>query len=339
MQGVSNFLLRRNDGRDLEVRHVQRSEIDWALHLILAGTVGAAPEDAVAEFRRLAAIKNMDLTAIWVVADPRANVVWAALPMTGAGKTSLIMIPSRLRPGMNTKHIAELLASVCIEQKQVGVQIAQILVDPQSKAVAKAIIDSGFEHIADLHYLAREVSSPIPGRLFNDEYRIWRYDRAQHYRFAKTIERSYTDSMDCPKLNGRRDIEDIIVGHKASGEFDPDLWHLISDVENNDLGVLLLNRLHRQPGYELVYVGLVPEARGRGLGDSLIRLAINALAKERGGQIVTAVDAANLPARKLYHRHGFGYMYTRTALCRDLQTAQPFGQKPMLPGVMPSLPL
>jgi mycothiol synthase len=333
MSGVSNSLVRRNDGgRGLVVRHVQRSEIDWALHLILSGTVGASPEQAVADFRALATIKNMDLTSIWVVADQKNQVVWAALPMSpGAGRSTMIMVPSRLRPGVGSTHIAELLASVCDEQRQADIQLAQVLVDPAHKAVIRAVEDAGFEAISDLHYLAREVSSSIPGRIGSDDLRLWRYDRSMHYRFCRTLERSYIDSLDCPTLTGRRLITDVIAGHKTSGEFDPELWHLVSDIDNHDLGVLLLNRLHRQAGYELVYIGMVPEARGRGLGNMLLRLAINNLAREGGGQIVTACDAANNPARKLYQKHGFGYLYSRKALCKDLETGLPFADRPQLP--------
>jgi predicted N-acetyltransferase YhbS len=81
--------------------------------------------------------------------------------------------------------------------------------------------------------------------------------------------------------------------------------------------------MHRRAGLELVYMGIVPEARGKGLGDGLIRLGINALAEEGGGHIVTAVDAANGPARRLYHRHGFGYLHSKRALVKTLTPATP----------------
>ena len=32
-----------------------------------------------------------------------------------------------------------------------------------------------------------------PGRIGSDELRLWRYDRAMHYRFARTLERSHYD--------------------------------------------------------------------------------------------------------------------------------------------------
>ena len=319
MSAVSNFLLRRNDGHDYVVRPVRRDEVEASLRLILSGAVGAGDEASVAEFLRIAVARGLDVTSLWVIADAaRDQVVWAALPLALAGRAMLVMVPPRLRPGLTSRHVSELIASTLLEARRGGATIAQTLVDPEHRAVCRTLVDSGFEDVAELVYLARRVDKPSAGRGLSDDFRLWRYDRSTHFRFAKTIERSYTDSLDCPQLNGRRDIDDIIAGHKAAGEFDPELWMLLSDVSNRDLGVMLLNRLHNREGYELVYIGLVPEARGQRLADGLIRKAIETLAIEGGGQLITACDAANAPARKLYHRHGFGHIYARRALVMNL---------------------
>lgn len=316
---MSNFLLRRDDGVGLAVRPVRRDEIEPALRLILSGQNGLNDDAAVAEFLQVAHARGIDLTSIWVVADDiRAKLAWATLPMSLAGRAAILMVPPRLRPGVNGRHVAEMVAGALIDPKRRGATLAQVMLDPDHRAVHRVMLDSGFEEIAELVYLTRQVRNPIHGRILADNVRLWRYDRATHFRFGQCIERTYIDSLDCPRLNGRRAIEDIIDGHKAAGEFDPELWMLLSDLDNVDLGVLLLNRLHGRVGYELVYVGLTPEARGRGLADALIRTALNTLATEGGGQIITACDATNSPARKLYHRHGFGHLYARRALVRDL---------------------
>jgi mycothiol synthase len=321
MSGVSNFLLRRNDGKDLEVRPVQRSEIDQALRLILAGSTGRDSDEAVLDFLQLATWRGLDLTMIWVAAQPdTGRLTWAVLPIVSPGRGMILMVPPRLRPGLFPRHVAELIASATLEPRRHDCNLVQVLIDPEHRAVARAIQDCSFEPIAELIYLGRQVTQAIPGRIFDEtRFHLWRYDRTLHYRFAQTIERSYIDSLDCPMLNGKRHIEDIIASHKSAGEFDPDLWHLLTDRENRELGVLLLNRLHRREGLELVYIGLTPEARGKRIADMLMRIGINTLAGEGGGALVTSVDAANAPARRLYHRHGMGYMYARQAYAKFLK--------------------
>ena len=71
------------------------------------------------------------------------------------------------------------------------------------------------------------------------------------------------------------------------------------------IGVLLLTDVPEWRGWDLAYLGVVPEARGRGLGR---QLAIKALRAARSGgatQLTLAVDARNFPAWHLYARLGF----------------------------------
>jgi len=85
------------------------------------------------------------------------------------------------------------------------------------------------------------------------------------------------------------------------------------------LGVLLLARAPRTNALELVYLGLAPAARGRGLGDLAMRHALAVVAREGAGQLSLAVDANNAPALKLYYRHGLKRMTSRIAMIRDLR--------------------
>ena len=84
---------------------------------------------------------------------------------------------------------------------------------------------------------------------------------------------------------------------------------------------MLLNPSTHVGTAELVYLGLVPEARGRGLGDYLMRLAL-ATVEDRGfNDVSLAVDSANGPALSLYFRHGMKRVGRRYALIRDLAPA------------------
>src|SRR5438046_8328601 len=109
-----------------------------------------------------------------------------------------------------------------------------------------------------------------------------------------------------------RDVEDVISGHKASGEFDPDLWFVVSE-NQTAIGALLLSRSHGD-SLELVYLGLAPEARGRGIGDWLMQLAIAKVIAQRRSHLSLAVDSGNAPALALYYRHGMKRIGSRVAL-------------------------
>ena len=156
------------------------------------------------------------------------------------------------------------------------------------------------------------------------------YSPATHGLFATTIMETYRDSLDCPGLNGLRDIEDVITGHKSSGEFDPNLWFLLCEHGHNGnadggdpgptpVGVLLLSRVSRMETVELVYLGLVPAARGRGLGELLLKHALALVPAAGRSRLTLAVDAINAPAMRLYYRHGLQRVGARTAMMRELR--------------------
>src|SRR5207244_5235963 len=99
-------------------------------------------------------------------------------------------------------------------------------------------------------------------------------------------------------------------------EFDPAHWFLLCEAET-PRAVLLLGGLPRTDSAELVYLGVVPEARGRGLGDLLMRRALATTAAMRLGRLTLAADVANPPALALHYRHGFKRAGGKIAMMRE----------------------
>jgi ribosomal protein S18 acetylase RimI-like enzyme len=156
------------------------------------------------------------------------------------------------------------------------------------------------------------------------------YGPESHAAFARTIVQTYQESLDCPALNGLRDIEDVIAGHKASGggpkAFDPAWWFLLRERDAEALAVLLLARTTspHAAAAELVYLGLVPAARGRGIGDVVMRQALHVVSAARGEtptSLALAVDGHNTRALRLYHRHGMRRVGSKRAFVRQLRVA------------------
>ena len=101
-----------------------------------------------------------------------------------------------------------------------------------------------------------------------------------------------------------RSLADVIAGYQAIGEFRPELWR-IARQNGCDVGCLLVN-LHGDAGNaEIVYLGVTPEARGRGYGLALTRQALWLAREANCERVVLAVDAANEPAIRVYERAGF----------------------------------
>ena len=82
---------------------------------------------------------------------------------------------------------------------------------------------------------------------------------------------------------------------------------------------MLLTPCPSQESVELVYVGIGPELRGRGIGAGLITLALSRLGGRRETTLACAVDLANGPALKLYKNAKFRQFASRTAMVMSLR--------------------
>jgi mycothiol synthase len=144
------------------------------------------------------------------------------------------------------------------------------------------------------------------------------YDASERGRLMDVVERTYEGTLDCAGLNGMRRMEDVIDGYRETGVFRPENW-LIAANDDRDVGVLLLADHPRAAHWELLYMGLVPEARGNGWGCEIVQQA-QWLARRAGVErIVLAVDAVNQPALAMYERAGFTAWDRRSVFVRILR--------------------
>ena len=67
----------------------------------------------------------------------------------------------------------------------------------------------------------------------------------------------------------------------------------------------MLTKLPEGEGWDLSYIGVVPEFRRHGLGRLLTLHALHVAQKTDAMPVVVAVDQRNLPAKKLYESLGF----------------------------------
>jgi mycothiol synthase len=302
-------------------RLARPEEIHGAMRLILASAGQPAEDGQVHDFLSFARERNIEVSDAWV-AEQSGRMAWALLPILSAGRTMLLLAPPTRPTGAGESAAGMLVDAVCAHYTGRNVQLAQVLLDPADNAGERLFLSHGFARMAELIYLHGPVrraaaAPPLPGSL------SWiSYSTGTHDLFASAIAASYQDSLDCPGLNGVRSIDDIIAGHKASGEFDPQWWMLLCERDGSGidvpLGVLLLSRLPRSDTAELVYLGLVPRARGRGLGDALMRQAFANISQMPLQRLSLAVDAGNAPALKLYYRFGLARLGSKIAMMRKI---------------------
>jgi ribosomal protein S18 acetylase RimI-like enzyme len=195
-----------------------------------------------------------------------------------------------------------------------GVRLAQVLLAVDASRQRTELSAHGFANLADLFYMVC-LAGRFPDSEPDSRVQFEPVSPTAPARLAEIVERTYERTLDCPQLNGVRDVADVLAGYRACGTFDPRRW-LIARVVGADVGCLLLADHAADDQWEIVYAGLVPEARGRGYGLLMAQHA-QGLARAAGrARLVLAVDAANVPAVKMYERAGFVAWDRRSALVR-----------------------
>ncbi len=176
--------------------------------------------------------------------------------------------------------------------------------------------DAGFQPMATLLYLLCP-QSEMPAERPAGPLEFEPFDPDQQDRLAQLVEATYADTLDCPMLNGLRSMDDTLTGYQSTGVFDPQRWLLVRH-EGRDVGCLLLADHPPHDNWELVYMGLVPSARGNRWGQAVVRQA-QWLTRQAGRQrLVLAVDAANHPAVAMYTAVGFRTFGRRRVYLKSL---------------------
>jgi len=236
------------------------------------------------------------------VARREGRVVGVVFAQLQAGRTSVVW-PPRLVQEEPVATAGRLLDVTWAWLAGSGVRVAHALLedeDPKDLALLKA---AGFEPLAVLLYLMSE-ASVLPRCPPSTVLEFEPDALSQPERFVRVLEATYEGTLDCPALDGIRPIEEVIEGYRATGVYSPERWVLVRH-EGRDVGCLLLTDHPDLEIWELIYMGLVPAARGSGWGVEISRYAQWLTHRAGRSRLVVAVDSLNTPAIRMYTSAGF----------------------------------
>lgn len=326
------------------------------------------PMEAAKRFLESAQALKIDVSLMWGTLAPNGlDVRQVCLAVIGSGRTAMLFVSGTQRgfgawlPGKRLRaeaaeEAAERLAVVDAACNAIrepgphaprGVILAQALLESREKEAASALRGAGFQQLGELAYMRRPLAGSIPAPggesvgdwgegvtvvtaadLLAEGLSAQEIDR----RFMAALERTYEATLDCPELCGMRDLTDVLESHRSVGKYDPALWWLVS-LDQQAEGCLLLNTCPEQDSVELVYIGISPKLRGRGIAKRLLEVGIHRVltrvvvadpepgkAQVMGhGGMTCAVDTRNRPATTLYRRLGFQRFASRVPLVRALR--------------------
>ena len=187
------------------------------------------------------------------------RLVGAALVQIQPGRTATVW-PPKIVAGEPLATAESLLGEVSRFLEGRDVRLAQTLLESDSPREESLLCKGGFNRLSELLYLVSPNSEfPTAPSVTSLEFET--YSPANHQRLARIVEATYQQTLDCPQLDGIRDVEDVLAGYRASGVFDASRW-LIVRHDGADVGCLLLGDFPENDNLELVYMGVTPSREG-----------------------------------------------------------------------------
>ncbi|MBX3393726.1 MAG: GNAT family N-acetyltransferase [Phycisphaerae bacterium] len=304
-----------------EIVTVDRNAIRRVLRFCLArpGQSAAEVENHVTAFLEYARALNIDVHHLFVAREKRQEKAAAAC-IYSPGRTAMILLPRSDVMAIGESTIAALVRRAKQAVFADDNRLLQSLVEEHDVATQAALRNLGFQKIALLNYLERPLVKPVPPPhppigIRREDLQWLSYSPESDNVFRQTVLDSYADSADCPTLCGRRDIGDILAGHKAAGVFDPTNWRILK-CDGKRAACVLLAKNPLRPILEVVYMGVSPTWRRRAVGSFVIGTVLETAYRQKYQTVTLAVDSANLPGRRLYEKFGFGETARRVALIR-----------------------
>jgi len=229
------------------------------------------------------------------------RVKGAALVQTIPGALGVAWLPR----GESCEIEDALTIAACDWLRQSGVKVCQAFAPFPERSDMASLERNGFRHVTQLVYLRRDVdleagwgdAPEIPVNCIPCESK-------PSSEQLDVLLATHEATLDCPELNGLRTTEEVLESY-FPGNQSSSSWWLTNGEENKPVGVFLFDKGPEPSVLELSYLGLIPSARGRGLGGAALS-RINRIAGESGYHFVSVtVDARNEPALRLYQKYGF----------------------------------
>jgi len=250
-----------------------------------------------------------------------------ALAVTRPGREAVLWIPvvAGLEEPVATDLIRELVQALARRLDHESISCQVCFLDHDRQRERDWLAAAGFPHVADLCRLGCHPDLLPPPPPAPEGTRHWQrhdYSDSTHRLFARGIDLVQVDSLDVPEIQGVRTANDVLTSHAASGGQLGDLWRVYTDPQSGDPQAILLLSDRTSHTLEILYIGVVPRARGQGVGTWLIHEARAAAVRLNRPSLEVAVESRNTPALRLYSRLGL-VEYQRTGL--HLRTAPHVG--------------
>ena len=120
---------------------------------------------------------------------------------------------------------------------------------------------------------------------------------------GELVLKTYIESADFPELQHDRTAARSLQTHRLQGEYNPEHWFVIEQ-NKSAAGVLFFSWHSDLKQWELTYMGVIPDQRGKGIAGKAIGKSFEHASRKNSG-VFLGVDSRNHYAIRLYESLGF----------------------------------
>lgn len=272
---------------------------DWEQVAALWLGPTAYPEE-IAAFRKALAAES-EVPVNWWVARSGEQVDGVMLILPQAGHMATCWAP-RFMFGLSKEKALPVARQLWDQAKlqlyEEGMQVFQALTADVRDWDAEILRSIGFKHITQLLTLRWSSRTGMPPMNGNRQTSLVPVKDDNEELFRQTMTLTQAESLDAPELDQYQTSE-----NNRLGADEHQLRWLICDDNQQAVGGLILS----QEGTvgQLIYCGLVPEARQHRMGTFAVQWALQFFRAQYIRRVTVRLDARNAPARTLYERCGF----------------------------------
>jgi len=297
-----------------QIRGACPEEVPRLLEVFFAQLEPAARTQAQGATLELLAARQLspaDILGAW----QGSEAIGCVLAVPAPGRVGMLWLP-RVKIGLPYARPVQiaLIREALRHLRLRNCQLAQAVIHPR-ESQAEVLRQAGLQYLTRLLFLRRALARAPAASPTADPVRTPGTSQPSHLvflpladvgreLFAATLLRTYEGTHDCPELGGVRHMEDILASHEAQGQFMPERWWLVTE-RSRPVGVLLVNAVPEWEAWEVVYMGIVPEARGHGFGTLLMVKALTEAHAAGIPYLALSVDARNHFALHIYEELGF----------------------------------
>ena len=224
------------------------------------------------------------------------------------------VVPPRISPAESEETAQLLLRELDGYLSSDQVRAAFAYVSSDDSRSLSVLSREGFRSAGEMLVMAR--TTECDRKTSTDESLSFRrYHPSCQQHLTELAKQTYGDTLDFPALGDIRHVGDILARYADTGDSGTDHWWFVRSGDR-DVGCLLLADHQRLDQCELVYMGLVPNARGNRWGRQIVAHALQTAQDIGRRQMVLGVDAHNDPAIAVYASAGFFEQYRRLVVSK-----------------------